>query len=80
MSNAFATGNGLIRNINVNKNNETLLSFLRAIKHYKTLLDSEILKDPGDISRLLYAYNEALENLKILYDVEVSKEENLFQI
>ncbi|WP_444914878.1 hypothetical protein [Microbulbifer sp. TRSA007] len=61
--------------------NETLLASLQAVfktvNHYKALLDSETLRDPENVSELLFFYNEALEALKGVYEEEVSKGEDL---
>ncbi|WP_444943427.1 hypothetical protein ACJJIK_17075 [Microbulbifer sp. ZKSA006] len=62
-------------------NNETLLASLQAVfktvNHYETLLDSETLRDPENISELLFFYEEALETLKGVYEEEIDKGENL---
>ncbi|WP_444929487.1 hypothetical protein ACJJIF_16855 [Microbulbifer sp. SSSA002] len=61
--------------------NETLLAALQAVyktvNHYEALLDTETLRDPENISELLFFYNEALETLKGAYEAEINKGENL---
>ena len=64
-----------------NIDNDTLLACLQSVhenvRRYESLLDSETLPDPENITELLMFYHEALRVLKSLYISELNSGANL---
>lgn len=61
--------------------NDTLLASLQCVfecvNRYETLLESDTLKDPENISELLLSYREALRVLTGVYKAQLECGENL---